>query len=347
VRLLEHQAKAILAQFGVAIPRGRLLVATSRFSKPVVLKVQTTIGGRGKHGGIIKVQTVAQFNRAVKKLRAWRFGEHIAHGILAEEIISYQTGHYVALMIDRDRGEIRLLARRCGGVDVEMSDETTLNEKLDVVSLSAVSRKLARKLGCRTNLSELIQKLLAAMVKSDALLVEINPLVVVDGQPMALDCKMEIDDNAWFRQPFFDGAARDGNFVTLNPAGNVAVVANGAGLAMATVDQIGQAGLVPTNFLDIGGGANSDKIAASFARFIEYENLRAIIVNIFAGITKCDQVARALLTAKQTYPQLPPLFVCLSGTNLGQAKTIMSRAGWPLFVTLDDVTRATQRELTT
>ena len=151
---------------------------------------------------------------------------------------------------------------------------------------------------------------------------------------------MEIDDNALFRHPELASHKTDANFVMLNANGDTAIVANGAGLAMATVDQISQAGLTATNFLDIGGGADAETITKQFARLAELPNLKTIIVNVFAGITRCDQVAEAIVEARRKIDNLPPLFIRLHGTNYDEAKALLDKEGVGLFKSLHDCIEA-------
>ena len=194
----------------------------------------------------------------------------------------------------------------------------------------------------------MVEKLYHCLVTNDALLLEINPLVITkDGQVVAGDCKMELDDAAAFRHPDWDFEAEktESNFVTLDEKGTVATVANGAGLAMATVDAVADAGLVPANFLDIGGGANEASVLAAFKRLMEYEGLKVIIINIFAGITRCDEVAKAIIAARDQMPSLPPLAVRLAGTNYEQAAELLTDHGIAIQPSLADAITAAKKEI--
>ena len=186
--------------------------------------------------------------------------------------------------------------------------------------------------GRQAELAALLQQLLVAVQAQDATLLEINPLVLTaTGALIAADCKLVVDDAARFRHPEWPAAQAEHNFVELNRAGSVATIANGAGLAMATVDAVEAAGLQPANFLDIGGGATSQQVLAAFQRLIEFPHLQAIVINIFAGITRSDEVARAIITARQRMAGLPPLFVRLEGTNAAEARKLLAAEGLVLY----------------
>ncbi len=339
MRLLEIEAKNLLSQCGVKIPYGILVDENYEFNRGVVLKIQVPTGRRGKDGGVVKVSSLDEFEREVGRLKNLVVDGFRTEKILAEELVEFANEHYLALIVNRDVDEIQLIARREGGVDVEESDETPLIFPASPERFDDVAKKLCSYFNYDVSHSEklrnLIAKLYDCMIKNDALLLEINPLVFSQNEFVALDCKMEIDDNSLFRHPEF-AKVPSANFVTLDSNGNVAVVANGAGLSMATVDQINGAGLESTNFLDIGGGADAAKITANFAQFSQYKNLRAIIVNVFAGITRCDQVAEAILAAKNSLPDLPPIFIRLHGTNFTEAKSILDAHDIPLCVDLND-----------
>ena len=177
---------------------------------------------------------------------------------------------------------------------------------------------------------------------NDATLLEINPLVfTMDDKFVAGDCKMELDDSAAFRHDWnFENQAAEANFVTLDINGTVATNANGAGLAMATVDAVADSGMTPANFLDIGGGSNTETLVAAFRRINDYPNIQAIVINVFAGISRCDDVARAIVAAKDQIDTLPPLFIRLAGTNFEAAAKLLASESVPLMSTLEDCLEA-------
>jgi succinyl-CoA synthetase beta subunit len=178
-------------------------------------------------------------------------------------------------------------------------------------------------------------------------LIEINPLVYTsDKKLIAGDCKITLDDNAAFRHTWdFEEKPAEANFITLDPNGTIATIANGAGLAMATVDAVHDAGMAPANFLDIGGGANTETLLRAFKRLGEYPNIKAIVINIFAGITRCDEVARAIIAAKKQINDLPPLFIRLAGTSFDQAALLLADERIPILATLEECLASAKQEV--
>jgi succinyl-CoA synthetase beta subunit len=188
-------------------------------------------------------------------------------------------------------------------------------------------------------LGDLAEKLYRCFIKTDATLLEINPLVLTEqGKLVAGDCKMTLDYAAAFRHPEWDFEVKhiDANFVPLNKTGTVATIANGAGLAMATVDAVTTAGLSPANFLDIGGGATTEKVVDSFKKIMEFPSVNAIVINIFGGIVRCDIVARAIIDAQEQLPDLPKLYVRLSGNRSEEAAELLNEHGLALYATLEE-----------
>ena len=192
----------------------------------------------------------------------------------------------------------------------------------------------------------MVKNLYRCLIKNDATLIEINPLIyTTDKKLVAGDCKMELDDAAHFRHPEwkFEEKPTNTNFVTLDENGSIATIANGAGLAMATVDAVRDFGMNPANFLDIGGGSNSASVLAAFQKIMEYPNIKAIVINIFAGITRCDEVAKAIITAKEQISDLPPLSIRLAGTNVEQANALLAEHNIQLLPTLEACLRAARK----
>ena len=243
------------------------------------------------------------------------------------------------------------MANPAGGVEVEENAAEDflrigVNGATDSQSWDVVGEQLAELYNTPEQtfaLQDLVENLYDCFVKNDATLLEINPLVLTaDGQLVAGDCKMVLDDAAAFRHPEWDFEQKsvEANFVTLDETGTVATIANGAGLAMATVDAVASSGMQPANFLDIGGGANAESVMKAFKRIMEYENVQAIVINIFAGITRCDEVAKAIIQAKSQFSALPPLCIRLSGTNYEQAVELLAAENIPLLPTLEDCLQA-------
>lgn len=335
--LLEFEAKRLLQQFDVPIPIGVLVSNSSTVSVlPAVLKSQVPAGGRGKAGGIKIVSNQAEFNEALKTLQSLEIKGHLSSHILAEEVINIDKELYLSLLIDRSTASTLLVASKAGGIEVEdNSDNSFLKLPMNTnPSFDSIGQAVADWYDVPEKafvICKLIEKLYTCFQENDATLIEINPLVLTnEGKIIAADCKMILDESARFRHPEWDLLAQqpvDSNFIILNKNGNVATIANGAGLAMATVDAVHEAGLTAANFLDVGGGANEASVIAAFKRIIEIKSIEAIVINIFAGITRCDEVAKAIISARSKMDSLPPLFIRLSGTNSGIANQMLDEAG--------------------
>lgn len=353
MRLLEHEAKTILKRFNLPVPRASLVVSGGDApDTPVVLKSQVPVGGRGKAGGVVLVRDNRQMTETIDQLFGLDIKGFKPMAILAEEILEIESEFYLSLVIDRNAAAITLMANKNGGVDVE--DQTDFKSwQVDGTRSSAdvtgaLVAEYFRLESHQFALQDLIENLVDCFIKSDATLLEINPLVLIkDGDLVAGDCKMELDDAAAFRHPdwSFQDVVADTNFVELSRSGNVATIANGAGLAMATVDAVADSGLKPANFLDIGGGASEESVLLAFERIMEYDGIRAIVINIFAGITRCDEVAKAIIAAQRQLPNLPPLFIRLAGTNFEQAKQLLEERSITLLPTLEQCISAAKKEI--
>jgi succinyl-CoA synthetase beta subunit len=365
MNLHEYQAKDVFRSFGIPVPAGRVAgspdeavaVAQSLGGPVWVVKAQVHAGGRGKAGGV----------KVVRDLEAVRAA---AAGMLGRRLVTAQTGAeglpidkvyvesgsriarevYLSLTLNRDKGRIALIASVAGGMDIEEVAAHT-PEKIVSVSVHPATglqpyqcRKLAFALGFAGPQIAAFQKISLALyqlyVEQDASLVEINPLIVTEaGDLMALDAKINIDDNALFRQvelaamrdaaqedPMERRAAEhDLNYVSLD--GNIACMVNGAGLAMATMDLIKLHGGKPANFLDVGGGATSERVTAAFELILSNPNVRAILVNIFGGIVRCDLIAEGVINAVKHVGVKVPVVVRLEGTNAPQAREMLAKSG--------------------
>lgn len=328
MKLLEFEAKQILQRAGISVPDS-YIASNEPVFLPAVIKSQVPTGGRGKAGGIVVVQTEDEYSAAVRTIANLPIKGFTPRTLLAEQLLDISRELYLSIMIDKSTAQVSMMANKNGGVEIESQDGFQSWELGDG-NWEKVGQELADYFDLPEQtftLQDLIENLYKCFISNDALLIEINPLVVTtDEQVIAGDCKMELDDAAIFRHPDweFESEKSETNFVTLDPNGTVATVANGAGLAMATVDAVADAGLVPANFLDIGGGANEASILAAFKRLMEYPNVRVIIINIFAGITRCDEVAKAIIAARSQIDHLPPLAVRLAGTNYEQAVELLA-----------------------
>lgn len=335
MNLLEYEAKSILKSAGIPVPKS---IVINRGEKnipqlPTVLKSQVPTGGRGKAGGIKIANNVDEFTTFSEQLFNLEIKTFKPQKLLAEEKLTIQRELYLGLLIDRKTQGIKLVAHTQGGVEVEENKNFASwiveYTKPDIDMLGQALADYYNLQGQVFILQDLIENLITCFKQNDATLIEINPLIITkDENIIAGDCKMTLDDAAQFRHQEWDFEAKpaEANFVTINQHGNVATIANGAGLAMATVDSAYDAGLTPANFLDIGGGANTESLLKAFNKINEYPQVKAIILNVFAGITQADEVARAIIEAQKSIANLPPLFIRLTGTNSEEAQKILNEA---------------------
>lgn len=334
MNLLEHEAKALLKAANIPTPLSTLISAGTPASVttfPVVLKSQVPVGGRGKAGGIIIANSEDELANSTSALFNLEIKGHTPSSLLAEEKLNISRELYLSLLVDRAEAGLKLIAHTQGGVEVEDNKEfASWPVDYSKPDFDALGQALADYFDLQEQtflLQDLAENLTTCLKQNDATLIEINPLVLTaEGKLVAGDCKMTLDDAAKFRHPNWDFESKPAevNFVTINPEGNVATIANGAGLAMATVDAAYDAGLTPANFLDIGGGANTESLMKAFNKIIEYPKVQAIIINVFAGITQADEVAKAIVAAKENLETLPPLFIRLAGTNYQEAARILT-----------------------
>lgn len=333
MNLLEHESKSLLSKARIPVPKSTLITNNTPTLKtfPVVLKSQVPTGGRGKAGGIIVANSASEAQQAIGKLFQLPIKGFLPTTLLAEEKLTIQRELYISILVDRTSAGVKLIAHTNGGVEVE-DNKDFMSWRVDYSqpNFDELGQALADYYnlpGQTFALQDLVQNLFTCLKTNDATLIEINPLILTASEKLlAGDCKITLDDSAIFRHPEwnFEIKPAEVNFVTINQNGNVATIANGAGLAMATVDAAYNAGLTPANFLDIGGGANNETLLKAFNKIVEYPNLQAIIINIFAGITRADEVAKAIIAAKQHITNLPPLYIRLAGTNYQQAEELLS-----------------------
>jgi succinyl-CoA synthetase beta subunit len=342
MRLLEYEAKQLLSAHGAPIPEGQLITGaddTPTLPLPLVIKVQIPTGGRGKAGGVKRVETDTAFTETSRELLSQPILGYQAKTLLAEQAFQMVRELYIAITIDRSSQSLVLLAHKHGGIDIESAAHNS--EMLRIPLNGEPDEQTTRKLfdyfdladNLRQPLNDICHSLWETCIQEDALLVEVNPLIVTaDDRLICADAKIELDDAAAFRHDWhFEQALKSTQFVILNEQGTVGSMANGAGLAMATVDAIQGAGAVPANFLDVGGGTNTDGMVAAFRKLSDLPNVKAIVVNIFGGITRCNEVADAIVAARESVPHLPALFIRLTGTNEAEGEKILQNAGVPIL----------------
>lgn len=339
MNLLEYEAKGILRAFNIPVPAGVVYRSGDPLPEaPVVLKSQVHTGGRGKVGGVVVVRDQSEVEYVARDILRLAIKGETPHTLLAEEVLDIARELYLSVVINRSTAEIELVAHREGGIEIESHDSSEfLRQPLNSKNADEIGETLAEYYGTPGQsfaFQELVKSLYTAFTKSDALLLEINPLVITTGgRLVAGDCKMTLDTDAAYRHQEwkFEQKPASANFVSLNTKGTVATIANGAGLAMATVDAVKQAGLEPANFLDIGGGATVEAIVASFQQITTFPKVNAIIINIFGGIVRCDDVAKAILAAREQFPHLPQLYIRLSGNRSSEATDLLADSGLTLY----------------
>lgn len=346
MNLLEYEAKRILGEYHVPIPKGVAVHQSDSVHKtPIVLKSQVHTGGRGKAGGIRVLRAGDDTVEVARELFDLAIKGEKPEVLLAEELLDIAHEYYLSLVINRAEACVEIIAHREGGVEVESQVEFgrwLLEDSKQKSEAERVGEALAEYYDLADNtfaLQDLVENLLRCFVKEDVTLLEINPLVLTtDRKLIAGDCKMTLDSDALFRHPdrTFSERPSNANFVTLDSAGTVATIANGAGLAMATVDAVYSAGLVPANFLDVGGAATVESMVASFRQIAAFPHVSAIVINIFGGIVRCDEVARAIIAARAQVEHLPTLYIRLTGTNSDIAEKLLKDEGLALYPNLAD-----------
>ena len=365
----EYQAKELLSAFGVAIPRGGVAYSAEQAVYRAAeiggtrwaVKAQIHSGARGKAGGIKLCTTEDEVRNAAKELLGKRLVTHqtgpegrVVHRLYIEGAVAIQREIYIGFVLDRKSERINLVAHPHGGMEIEeiaqREPESILREVMEpaVGMQSFQAREIAFGLGVEpalvTRMATTLLGCYRAFRDLDATMVEINPLVTTsDGQVLALDAKMTFDDNALFRRPnvseLRDYAEEDPreaqaaeyglNYVGLE--GEIGCIINGAGLAMATMDMIKHAGGQPANFLDVGGGASPERVAAAFRLVLQDRRVGAMLVNIFAGINRCDWVAQGVVQAVKEVGVNVPLVVRLAGTNVEQGRKILDESKLPII----------------
>jgi succinyl-CoA synthetase beta subunit len=364
MKIHEYQAKALLARYGVPVPRGELALtveeaeaAAKQLGGSVVVKAQIHAGGRGKGGGVKVAKNAAEAREIAERILGMMLVTHqtgpegrVVHRLLIEETLPIQHEFYLGIVLDRGSGENVFMASADGGVEIEEvaanTPERILKETLEPgAGLQPFqARKLAFGIGIPGASAPAAASAMMQLAKAnealDASLAEINPFILTkDGKVYALDAKINLDDNALFRHkdllelrdqneedPLEVEASRFGlNYIKLD--GTVACMVNGAGLAMATMDIVKFAGGSPANFLDVGGGANADQIRNAFRILLSDKAVKAVLINIFGGILRCDVLATGVVTAARELSVKVPIVVRMEGTNVELGKKILIESG--------------------
>src|SRR5438094_2647512 len=380
MKIHEYQAKAILAKHGVAVPRGAVAssgaeagqIATRLGGEVVVVKAQIHAGGRGKGGGVKVAKSPQQAEALANAMIGMTLVTHqtgpegrVVGRVLVEEGLQMQRELYLSLLLDRAAGKPVMMASAAGGMDIEEVAAKTPEKIVRVYIEPGVGLVPfeARRLGFAIGLDgpqvnkflKLAGGLYEAFVATDASLVEINPLVVTaTGDLLALDAKMNFDDNALYRHPDIkdlrDLGEEDAleieaskfslNYIHLD--GNIGCMVNGAGLAMATMDIIKLAGGEPANFLDVGGGANAEQIRNAFRILMSDKNVKAVLINIFGGILRCDILAQGVIAAVKELGVPVPIVIRMEGTNVDEGKRLLRESSMN-FTTADSMDEAAEK----
>ena len=365
MKIHEYQGKELLKKFGVPVPRGIVARTTDEAfaaaqelgTTPVVVKAQIHAGGRGKGGGVKLAKSAEEAREIAEKMLGMKLVTHQTgpegrevRVLLIEEGLSIDREFYLGIVLDRASGRPVFMASAAGGMDIEevaaKTPEKISKEAIDpaVGFRSFQARKLAFALGLPNELvnqaAKFMQTLYTAFEAMDASLVEINPfLLTKDNRLIALDAKVNFDDNALFRHPDYkelrdlneeepleiEASKYDLNYIKLD--GTIGCMVNGAGLAMATMDIIKLAGGEPANFLDVGGGASQERVEAAFKILLADEHVRAVLINIFGGIVRCDMVARGVVGAAKSLDVKIPVVVRLEGTNVEEGQRVIRDSG--------------------
>jgi len=365
MKIHEYQAKAILAKFGVPVPRGEVVVkkdearaAAERLGTPiVVVKAQIHAGGRGKAGGVKVAKSAEEAASFAERMLGMKLVTaqtgpegRIVRRVLIEQGLDIKRELYLSVLVDRAAGAPVFMASAAGGMEIEQvakhSPEAILRETVRPGAgfQPYQARKLAFGLGLSAELAHaavpFLQSLYHAFIETDSSLLEINPCVVTgDGRLVALDAKMNFDDNALYRHPEFkelrdldeetplevEASKYKLNYIKLD--GTIACMVNGAGLAMATMDIIQLSGGSPANFLDVGGDASEERVKNAFRILLSDPNVRAVFINVFGGILRCDMLASGIVSAVKDLRFKVPVVVRMEGTNVRQGQEILRNSG--------------------
>ncbi|OGQ28300.1 MAG: succinate--CoA ligase subunit beta [Deltaproteobacteria bacterium RIFCSPLOWO2_02_FULL_50_16] len=379
MKIHEYQGKEILKKYGVPVPRGGVVFSVGEavtlakeLGGVVVVKAQIHAGGRGKGGGVKLAKDLDEVKKYAGQILGMQLVTHQTgpqgqkvRKLLVEEGCAIEKEFYLGATLDRVTSCITIMASREGGTEIEevaaKSPEKILKMAID--PLKGVDRSQAKEMGTKLGLShdlagkfvDFVAKLYEAYTQSDCSLAEINPLVLTKGGSLlALDAKINFDDNALFRHPEFEGLrdldeenpaeteARQHDLSYISLDGSIGCMVNGAGLAMSTMDLIKLCGGEPANFLDVGGGADEETVKEAFKLILSDEKVRAILINIFGGIMKCDVIAQGVVAAAREMHVRVPVVVRLQGTNVDIGKKILEESGLAL-ISEDDLAKAAEK----
>ncbi len=381
MKIHEYQAKELFQKYGVPTPRGKAAFSVDEAKKiaaelgvfPVVVKAQIHAGGRGKGGGVKLAKNAAEVNQYASSILGMTLVTHqtgpegrLVKKLLVEEGLPIEKELYLSVLPDRGTAKIVFMASEAGGMDIEEVAAKTPEKiiKVYIDPLLGMKGYHANELAFGLNLSGDLAKQFSAMatklyklcVETDASLVEINPLILTkDGRVIALDGKINFDDNAMYRHKDIaeyrdldeeDPAEVEASKYELNyikmPSGNIGNMVNGAGLAMATMDIIQLAGATPANFLDVGGGASAEQVENGFRIILSDPSVKGVLINIFGGILRCDRLANGVVEAAKKVGIKIPVVIRMEGTNVEEGREILAKSGLNL-TTAKDISDAAQK----
>jgi succinyl-CoA synthetase beta subunit len=368
LKLFEYEAKNILAKYGIPVPQGGLATSVAqarevvaKLKLPVAVKAQVLVAGRGKAGGILFANSIEETEKTAEKLLNMQIKGISVKSIWIEEKIQVKKELYFGITTDRFNQRYIAIASAVGGMDIEeiasKTPERVIKTPVDPeLGLAPFqTREIARKIGYSgaqlSELGKVLEKLYRVGMDYDAELIEMNPLVeTVDGKFVAADARIILDDTALFRHQEYKKRLLEGEselspqelqalkedlaYVKLD--GNIGVIGNGAGLVMATLDTIQYYGGKPANFLDVGGGAPSEKMALALRLVLSDTNVKALFINILGGITRCDEVAKGIIEAKQKVGVTKPMVIRLVGTNEEEGKRLLEEAGIHVLESMEE-----------
>ena len=370
----EYQAKEILKEFGAPVSNGIVIFSINEITKKIstlsskefVLKAQIHAGGRGKAGGVKLIKNISDLEKEAKQMMGKVLVTHQTgpegkqvKRLYIEEASDISKEFYLSCLIDRESSKLAFISSTEGGVDIEKVASETPNKiitnKIDLRNEGPKSEEIEKIISIfkfnesqKITASKLIKSLYDIVIKKDASLIEINPLIITKSEKLiCLDAKMNFDDNAIFRRPEIlelrdlneedpaeiEASKHDLAYIKLN--GSIGCMVNGAGLAMATMDIIKLYGKEPANFLDVGGGATKEKVSAAFKLILSDKNVKGILINIFGGIMRCDVLAQGVLDAAKEINLSVPLVVRLAGTNFKEGKEILDKSNLKILSASD------------
>ncbi len=380
MNLHEYQSKELFAEFGIPVPRGIAATTAEEAENAArelggelwVVKAQIHAGGRGKAGGVKLTRSAQEAGQFAAQMLGQRLATYQSgpdglpvNVVYVEEGSKIARELYLSILVDRELDQVTFIASAAGGMDIEQVAAETPEQIVTVAieplagvqdtQIAELSAGLGLNESQNAQFGELVTRLYKLFIECDASLVEVNPLIITeDGDVLSLDAKINIEDNSLFRQERLvelrdlsqeddmerEAAEHDLSYVSLN--GDIACMVNGAGLAMATMDLIKLHGGEPANFLDVGGGATSDRVAEAFKLILSNDNVATILVNIFGGIVRCDLIAEGIISAVKEVGVSIPVIVRLEGTNVIRGRQLLASSGLDI-IAADDLTDAAEK----